>query len=380
MTHDHAFVTLRVNGAPIDIETTNQYGFDPGRQKEFLDAFGNVTGYSYVDPQSYSDRTPISQVEMVSLILTNRISSLQTQKRFNDTLPLMANRAELLSMRPEKTTSPFFTDPVKDLKENLLASAGVLFNAGKYADVLQFAALANSRYPDPEWQELAYACLKNSILETLKQNNFGGARNFLNANGSLVSSDNYKTLDTLIYGMLNNSVATALNRNRFDEARNILNSNAASISRENYDEINAMICDVELAHLVSNIRNSADGEKALALLSDPHTASLLSADRVAQLRSVAINNQAIYLSQEKGLHAAIQFAEDALKWYGKNANLEKNLEVFRANRVTELHNTFADLWNKGKYNDARAYLSDALREFPDNPTFTNDWNKIKDLK
>ncbi|MDR1127063.1 MAG: hypothetical protein LBL06_02920 [Treponema sp.] len=123
MTHDHAFVTVNIRDKAdtqeIDVETTNEYGFDPGTQKEFSNRFGQVTGFAYVDPKNYADRSAVSQLELISLILMNRISFLEKQNRFGDTLPLIANRVALLSERTERTESPFFVDSKKDLAASI---------------------------------------------------------------------------------------------------------------------------------------------------------------------------------------------------------------------------------------------------------------------
>jgi hypothetical protein len=71
-TVDHAFASVLVIGLPVDVETTNPYGFNPGARKDFLDSFGKLTGYSYVPPGNYSDRRPIGEKELLSLILVNR--------------------------------------------------------------------------------------------------------------------------------------------------------------------------------------------------------------------------------------------------------------------------------------------------------------------
>src|SRR5208337_2256614 len=55
-TTDHAFCTVLVNGEPVDVETTNPYGYNPGTRKEFSDSFGKLTGFRYVPPSSSTDR------------------------------------------------------------------------------------------------------------------------------------------------------------------------------------------------------------------------------------------------------------------------------------------------------------------------------------
>ncbi|MDR1025636.1 MAG: hypothetical protein LBL56_07900, partial [Treponema sp.] len=55
-----------------------------------------------------------------------------------------------------------------------------------------------------------------------------------------------------------------------------------------------------------------------------------------------------------------------------NPRLENSLRVFRTNRVTELHNAFAELYNRGRYDEARSFIRRALEEFPGNRQLTTD--------
>jgi tetratricopeptide (TPR) repeat protein len=73
-TADHAFCTVKVGDSMVDVETTNPYGYDPGSRKEFTDSFGRVTGFAYVPPSNYRDRTPIGERDLLSLILYDRVS------------------------------------------------------------------------------------------------------------------------------------------------------------------------------------------------------------------------------------------------------------------------------------------------------------------
>jgi tetratricopeptide (TPR) repeat protein len=73
-TTDHAFCTVKVGNSTVDVETTNPYGYDPGSRKEFTDSFGRVTGFAYVPPSNYRDRTPIGERDLLSLILYDRVS------------------------------------------------------------------------------------------------------------------------------------------------------------------------------------------------------------------------------------------------------------------------------------------------------------------
>ncbi|MDR2478974.1 MAG: hypothetical protein LBD48_06655, partial [Treponema sp.] len=96
MTKDHAFAVIRSANGSIDVETTSPLGFDPGSRREFNDEFGRVTGFAYVPARNYRDRAAVSPVELVSLILSNRISELESRSRFAESVPLAIDRAALL--------------------------------------------------------------------------------------------------------------------------------------------------------------------------------------------------------------------------------------------------------------------------------------------
>ena len=83
-TADHAFASVMVNGDPIDVETTNPFGYNPGSRKEFTDSFGKVTGFSYVPPSNYGDRRDIGEKELLALILYNRVSEYSDGRYFRD--------------------------------------------------------------------------------------------------------------------------------------------------------------------------------------------------------------------------------------------------------------------------------------------------------
>jgi hypothetical protein len=334
ITRDHAFATVNAGGAHnaalIDVETTNRYGFDPGTKIEFRDEFGKITGYAYTDQQDYRDRSPISQLELVSLILANRISYLEKRRRYTAAIPLMADSTALLSMRREKTSSPFFTDHEENLKIRLVNFGKDLERAGKYDDALLYIAKLQSRYPgDPE-------------------------------------------LDELTGIIVHNAVATRLRQNRATEARDYLIAHKQLVSQKQFAALNAQIRANELVALVNSLKTQADAEYALSLLNDQELASFIGEQKSLEIRNALLNQKAIFISREQGLAAAIQFTEAVLVTYGRIPELEQNLDVFRNNYASELHNNFVSLWNSGRKNEARAFLRDALRLLPNNRLLLND--------
>jgi tetratricopeptide (TPR) repeat protein len=54
------------------------------------------------------------------------------------------------------------------------------------------------------------------------------------------------------------------------------------------------------------------------------------------------------------------------------ARLKQARDTFRYNYGVAAHNKFADLFNRGKYDEAKAALDEALANVPDNKALQND--------
>jgi hypothetical protein len=207
MTKDHAFTVLHTGESDIDVETTNLYGFDPGSRKEFSDHFGRVTGFAYVPVHNYRDRQTIGQIELVSLILNNRIANLESGGNYTDAIPVAVDRTALLignvsnagSRTAEKSHGPIFEHPLKDLMALLLNYGANLLDAGREEDGLAWAAAASSMYPDKSrWQEFIFIAANNRIIKYLKTGKPTDARNFLISQKKLINRAYYARLETIV--------------------------------------------------------------------------------------------------------------------------------------------------------------------------------------
>lgn len=344
MTKDHAFISLNAGTDSIDIETTNPYGFDPGNRKEFQDAFGKTTGYAYVPAKNYRDRTLISKAELVSLILSNRIAAHEKVNRYTDAVPLAVNRAAILSV--EHSANPaaqnvssqnqaqnktdFFEDPQRDVINRLLNLGANLIKTGKEDEALAWADYAGSRFPDYErWQEFIFAAANNKLAKLIRAKKTQEARTALTAMKPKLSAGNYASLDTMV-----------------------LESEAA-------DKVNA-------------IRNPGDGEAALAFLAEAW--DRLPAAHRDEMRTVAILGEAERLSRARDYLAGMNWLKNAVEKYGSNPRLENAMRTLRQNRISELHNEFAALFNKKDYTGARNSIEKALQEFPGEKQLVQDLN------
>jgi tetratricopeptide (TPR) repeat protein len=334
ITRDHAFVTVRVGKETIDVETTNPYGFDPGSRREFHDGFGRLTGFAYVPARNYRDRADISPLELISLVFANRIFDLESQGRYGDSVPLALNRAVLLSRRSNPVSSPFFADPRQDLIDRLLNFGVSLVKAGKEEDALRWAALAGAKYPHERWEEFTYGAMNNLLVKFIRSQ-------------------------------------------RFTEARTALNARASALSRDDLSRLDTLLTDAELAHQSSRIRTLRDAEASLGAIGDAETSRVLSRSRAEEMRTFVLLKMGEILAAEQGWRKALVFLEDAVKQYGRNSQLDNALRVFRSNRVTEIHNRFADLFNGRKYDDALRVVREGIAELPGNRQLQSDLTQVE---
>jgi tetratricopeptide (TPR) repeat protein len=340
MTRDHAFAAAHLGGGDVDVETTNPYGFDPGSRKEFHDQFGKLTGFAYVPSRNYRDRAAISPIELVSLILSNRIAELESRSRFAEAAPLAVDRAALLmgekyAALPASgktpaasgdSSRPFFDDPRRDMMSRLFNYGASLLQSGREDDCLRWAAFAAPRYPDEKsWQELALAATNNRIQKLVKSGQTGAARDFL---------DNQKT----------------------------------ALSPANYAQMDSILLDTELLNGASRIRNVSEGDSLLAAIGQAQAGKRLSAERAAELLTFTIQKTAAILSAAPARDwlAAIDYIEKAIARFGSSRELEQTLRNYRTNRAADFHNRFAAAWNRQHFEEAARILNQGLAEFPDN--------------
>jgi hypothetical protein len=330
VTRDHAFVTVEAGEETIDVETTSPYGFDPGNRREFHDSFGRATGFVYVPARNYRERTDVDAVELVSLILHNRISDLEARGRFAESVPLAVNRAALLSSSGRAAYSEFFGDPRGMLQDRLFNYAAMLLRAGKEPELLEWANLAGAKFPAPErWQGI-------------------------------------------IFGALNNGMAKLIRNNRFEEGRAFLAANRSSLSPENYGRLRAMLADAEFFYMISGLKTIKDADDALSALDLAEDEALLADGRLKELRIFAVIKKAGFLAKDGSIREALAYAEAAREEYGSDSQLNAQIRALRDSRVAELHNGFAAVYNRQDFEKAGELIRAALEEFPENPRLLAD--------
>ena len=331
VTREHAFIIVHINGQDIDVETTNRYGFEPGNRREFHDQFGRLTGFSYVPSQNYRDRQTINQIELISLILNNRIAELERANRFSEAVPLAIDRAVMLlgssvADNNYQSADTIFENPKKDLIDRLINYGASILRANREEECLNWAYAASSKYPDPgRWQELIMAATNNRIARFIKDR-------------------------------------------RPADARIFLENNAFLLSRENYLQIDAMLLDAELLHRANNIRTAQEGYGVVNDITAAKQNAKIPDRRAVEILTFAVQKTAAILcaAPDMNWRAAINYIETVLSLYGSSRELEQNLQIYRGNLAADYHNRFAAEWNKRNFEEAEHILNEGLAEFPDN--------------
>jgi tetratricopeptide (TPR) repeat protein len=341
MTKDHAFVTVHSGGTDIDVETTNPYGFDPGNRKEFHDQFGKLTGFAYVPGRNYRDRQTIGQIELISLIMNNRMTELESRNLYVEAVPIAVDRYTLLSGNAQAagdstgSSDHLFIDPRKDFLDRLLNYGTSLLKAGKEEDCLRWVAAASARYPESRWQELILAAANNRIMKYVKANQITEAKNFLNNQKTFLSLSDYKQLD-------------------------------------------ALLLETELLAAANKIRAVGDGNGVINAVEQALENGRINDKRAAEIRTYAVNKTAAVLcaAPARDWRAAIAYIENAIARFGADRELEQAMRAYRGNLAADYHNRFADAWNKKKFDEAERILSEGLAETPDDRRLLSDKETI----
>jgi hypothetical protein len=226
-TPDHAFCSVIVGDRSVDVETTNRYGFDPGTKKSaFSDSFGKTTGFAYVPPSNYARRSRIGEIGLLSLILQNRIATLELSRRNGEAFALAA---DLLAMKPDDESRQILGERASNLAgralergsplealalaeaiearygklpklnearavavRNALADFG---NRGLYAEGFSFMGWAKERYgDDPAFAGFAKAAVNNRSVDLVRAGSFELALEFLDAAAGLAPSKDIAVL------------------------------------------------------------------------------------------------------------------------------------------------------------------------------------------
>ncbi len=394
-TEDHAFCLVRTDGREIDVETTNAYGFDPGRKKEFADAFGKVTGYSYVPPGAYARRWTMGERELASLVLSNRAAVLDAKGRFREALSLGASYAALrgglgAASAPAGTAAA--------------PSAGGPGGAARPPEAVAAKAAAEGR-------SFFLDRVNNLAVDLERRRDYDGAEALVEAAAVALgpggaSEPRLRELRSVV---AYNRAVTLAEAGRWEEVL----SACEAMRREGLAQKEAPgLADAALAALAHRLAEARDfagaralaesgrglgteagirrllGEIAEARLADaarrlPFREALAEADaalaegfvarrRWEELLAYLYGTEASRVAKGGDWLGAAALASEGAKRAPGDGSLARNAAAYRGNFVAEAHNRFAALYNKGDYQGARLAVSEALAALPGDPTLKAD--------
>jgi hypothetical protein len=273
-TSDHAFCSVLVNGQPVDVETTNPMGFNPGAKKEFMDSFGKVTGYAYVPPGNYGDRRTIEEKELLSLILYNRVSEYGDSHFYRDAI--------------QPAVSAFTLLPTEDTRQLLTVAIG------------NYITWLDSRQEYP---------LAVQFTDSVKA-----------AFGGIIDIEKSRR------DMYHNWTVSLLNARRLDEADALLSQAGAKASLEEGDWMRLSIQSVQM-------RAQAEGDdgdflSAAALIADGMK-RLGRQPSLLQAYEICIHNAATILFNSRKMADARAALALGLQVYPDSRMLQDDMETVR---------------------------------------------------
>ena len=320
-TKDHAFCAVKIDGRIVDVETTTEYGFDPGEKKEFISSFGE-TGFVYTPPSNYKDRTDIDEINYLSLILQNRISEMQRRGNYADTVQLAVDRYALTG------SAETYNEMINDFKNH----AAYLNNRKEYEKGILFLEEAYSLYADKsagreELTEAADKLFYNQIINYLDKNLAPDARKF---------HEKYKTSPVL----------------------------RAEIKNETLSLINDKIIYLEI-------------------MENGYSESLEIASNGVRLKYIDDKTYSEYLvfiysreiqrkSVDEGWIHAYDTAKEALNATDNDSRIKKLYDAVEYNISVFYHNEFVKRFNAGDREDALEILNEGLAILPGNKRLTDD--------
>jgi tetratricopeptide (TPR) repeat protein len=321
-TPDHALCVVDLQGRPVDVETTNRYGFDPGSKKEFLDSFGRITGYAYVPPSRRDARRAIGDREFLGLILSNRIAELELKGRWDESVGLAFDYDALVGS-PESRS--FLLDRISNL------------TAGRHARNDwdgAFSALAEAAAalgPSPRLTELE-ALTAQAALSW-----FGSRRDW---DGGL------------------------------DYARRIP---AAAVPDPRVQGLLRALAEGRLRDTV----RTAPFAQAVPAVEEALASGILDARGRAELLEYLYGTEANAEAKRAGWLAGLAVLERGLARVPGSGALASARRVFRSNWTAEVHNRFAAHFNARRFEEAARALEEGLALDPGNPTLLRDLETLR---
>jgi len=311
VTKDHAFCRVILSDSQgFDVETTTPHGFNPGKKTEFTDDFGTVTGFSYVPPGNYRDRTDVTIVDLIALIAQNRMSYLEERNQYREALAIGVDRFAFYNRDPLQRAE--FIRGV----QNLIAQYN---RKQQYAEALSLLNEVVDVYGQEGFSEMYSAMLNNRCLELVKAGRSEEAR------------------------VLYDSAVS----------RNLVSSSVAR-------DISVMISESILSRVVEN----GPLDQSRIAIMDAWTRRDITIDRRNEYIVYIYSKEIQTWLSRQDFERSLELVEEALTLTGGSTRLTQIRTSVNQAIATDYHNRFATLFNAGKRTEAFSVLDEGLGRFP----------------
>lgn len=310
----HAFCAVEIDGAKIDVETTNPYGFNPGARKELPSEIAAQKRYALVPRNKYANRKPIDDRRFVALIYSNRIGALERKGDFESAVGLAVDAWKLQG------------DPAsrKALAERAANYAVSLSRAGRDGEGLDFIVKVAGLWGDyPGYREYAASAVGKRLNELTRKNDYAAAFALLDARAPLLDPATHADMKR----------GTTFNYLRFSTD------------------------SLSLADALAAIESSR--------------AALASGDR-EKLVVYAYSREAERIAGSGKWLDASAVLDAALLGLPGQSDLVRQRTVYRQNYAIDIHNKAVAAYNAGDIETVKALLAEGLAAMPDSALLKND--------
>lgn len=250
-TTEHVFIVVHFpDGSNVDVETTNTYGYDPGKKKEVLDELGKITGFSYVKQKNYKNRINISLKSLLLLPVHNRSAYYTKIENHKEALRL----AWFLKLcRNDKRGDEEFHVCYYNLLANLSSKR-------EFETQLQllYYYLENINSENIRIRKMRFHALTEMLLSCSSEEDFENVQVFFDREEKNYQENEKKDFDLIKDALYVSKVQFYYKNNRIEETYNaILNvtdkKNRAILLRNTFAVINQNAVESQEFHVAHNL-------------------------------------------------------------------------------------------------------------------------------
>ncbi len=333
-TPTHAFCTVLIGDKKIDVETTNPYGFNPGR-KQVLEQSEKQTKYAVIPKKNYASRHDVSVKTLVSLIGNNLTSAYIKDNDYFKAVPM--------SLTVYKFRKGEDQWEVQDARESFDTSA------------MNYSVILGRQKEHVK------------ALEWLNQvrDNYGGSKK-INADYS---------------GVLYNAVSSLINSGEFTRASELFEENKLYLPEKDRASMQTAIFVSLTQDKLNQFDKKGDTDGALAYVlsrySSPEAAEKSAKETLDKWQEYYWLYKINELNKKAAFLEAVQVCNEALKNMPQNAKLKTAKSNALHNHDVTYHNMVAKYVQSREYKAALKVLEKGLQENPESQILKSDIEKIK---